>query len=259
MARFSSTIFVLLFIFSQLWGQNTSTPVNRADNQGKRTGVWELYYDNGALKETGHYEAGEKTGLWKTYYNHGTIKHEITYTDGLAKGLARFYYRDGTIWEEGFWNENHWKGEYNLYHANGEKFYEWHYDDSGKRTGEQKYFFANGQLQYSGKWQNGNIEGEVNVYSEEGDLIEKREYADGEFSKTTVITRRPENQQKDPSRKILPFYGTGHYTLQSLDGLVIKEGYFRDGVLQDGKHFIYNKQDSLIQLRIVENGKSKTP
>ncbi len=235
--------------------QDAGVSINQLDKNNQRIGAWELYYDSGELKESGTYVSGEKDGLWKSYYKSGTLKHEITYRDGMAKGPAKFYYRDGQLWEEGFWNINHWEGEYNLYHANGQKFYEWNYDASGKRTGEQKYFHANGQLQYSGQWKNGNVDGEVSVFNNKGQLVEKREYTAEGFAKSTVVTHRPENTEEDPDRKILPFYGTGNYTLQSMDGLTIKEGYFRDGILQDGKHFIYNEKDSLIQVRIVENGK----
>lgn len=255
MKRFLFNIMVFALIVNPVNAQTDTFEVNKLNENDQRSGQWEFYYNDGALKETGEYIDGQKSGIWKTYYEDGTIKHEITYQNGLAKGPARFYYRDGTLWEEGFWNETHWKGEYSLYHANGQKFYEWQYNESGKRTGEQKYFHANGQLQYSGEWENGNIEGEVEVYDEAGQLLETREYSKGTFDKSTVVTLKPVNEDEDPDRKILPFYGTGHYTLQSIDGLVIKEGYFRDGVLQDGKHFIYNDKDSLIKVKIMENGK----
>jgi len=251
-------LFILLVVIvspSPTWSQSAGADLNQMNESSQRTGLWEIYYKSGELKESGNYVEGQRDGLWKSYYKNGSLKHEITYTDDQAKGPARFYYRDGQLWEEGYWDVNHWKGEYTLYHANGQKFYDWNYNDSGKRTGEQKYFHANGELQYSGKWKNGNIEGEVSVFNDQGNLIEKREYADGGFSKSAIVTSRPEESAESPDQEILPFYGTGHYTLQSMDGLTIKEGYFRDGTLQDGKHFFYNNQDSLIKVKTVENGK----
>lgn len=257
MKRFLFTFSLSAIVLFSAFGQQSTDTINQLDENNQRSGVWEIYYDTGELKETGKYDAGEKTGLWKTYYKHGTIKHEITYTDGSAKGPARFYYRDGTIWEEGYWDETHWKGEYNLYHANGQKFYEWNYNNAGKRTGKQKYFHANGEVQYSGKWNNGKIQGEVEVFDESGQLTEKRQYTNGSFDKATVVTIRPSNEDDDNANKISPFHGTGNYTLQEMNGKVIKEGYFRDGKLQDGKHFIYNEKDSLIEVKIMENGKYK--
>jgi antitoxin component YwqK of YwqJK toxin-antitoxin module len=251
-------LFIIILLVSPTsgaWSQEGNSGLNQLNENNQRTGQWELYYDSGELKESGSYIDGQRDGLWKSHYKNGSLKHEITYDNGKAKGPARFYYRDGQLWEAGYWDVNHWKGEYTLYHANGQKFYEWNYNDSGKRTGEQKYFHANGEVQYSGKWKNGNIDGEVSVFNEQGDLTEKREYTEEGFSKSTVVTSRPQDTDENPDQKILPFYGTGHYTLQSMDGLTIKEGYFRDGALQDGKHFIYNKQDSLIKVRVVENGK----
>jgi antitoxin component YwqK of YwqJK toxin-antitoxin module len=255
MRRFLFTILLSALALFCALAQDSTDSINQLDNDDRRTGVWEIYYDNGELKETGNYQEGEKVGFWKTYYKHGTIKHEITYSDGSAKGPARFYYRDGTIWEEGYWDETHWKGEYDLYHANGQKFYDWEYDENGSRTGEQKYYHSNGELQYSGKWENGKAEGEIEVYNESGDLIEKRHYAGGSFDKSTLITLRPTNNETDSIKEISPFYGTGHYTLFEKDGQIVKEGYFREGKLQDGKHYIYNEEDSLIDVKIVENGK----
>jgi antitoxin component YwqK of YwqJK toxin-antitoxin module len=250
-------ILVLILMGSSVFAQDSPTPVNQLNTKNERTGVWEIYYENEAIKATGTFTNGEKNGLWKSYYPSGNLKHEITYVNGLAKGPARFYFRDGTLWEEGYWDENRWKGEYNLYHANGNKFYEWFYNDSGKRTGEQKYYHTNGQLQYAGRWKNGQIQDEIKVYDETGKLVEKRQYTDGSFKKSIVIACSSEKEQGNYEEKVPPFYGTGNYTLQSLDGLVIKEGYFKDGILQDGKHFIYNKADSLIEVKIVENGKYK--
>ncbi len=253
------TVFFILFLIhsspSLMWSQTTNAKLNQINENDQRTGPWEIYYDSGELKESGNYVDGQRHGLWESRYKNGVVKHEITYDAGQAKGPARFYYRDGQIWESGYWDVTHWKGEYTLYHANGQKFYEWNYDDSGKRTGEQKYYHANGEVQYSGKWKNGNAEGQVSVFNEQGDLIEQREYTEEGFRKSIVVTSRPKDSNENPDKKILPFYGTGHYTLKSMDGLTIKEGYFRDGTLQEGKHFIYNKQDSIIEVRIVENGK----
>ncbi|MFW6202880.1 MAG: toxin-antitoxin system YwqK family antitoxin, partial [Marinilabilia sp.] len=138
---------------------------------------------------------------------------------------------------------------------NGKKAYEWHYDETGKRTGEQKYYHPNGELQYSGKWENGEVTGEIKVFDEKGNLAEKRQYDDGEFRQTIAISDQPTNAEENDEPKRSPFHGTGHYTLKSLDGKTIKEGYFRGGQLQDGKHFIYDENDSLIETRIVENGR----
>ncbi|PWD99139.1 toxin-antitoxin system YwqK family antitoxin [Marinilabilia rubra] len=250
------TIFILMLFFVQATiAQQDSITSNQLNDRGQKTGVWKIYYDNDSIKETGHYLEGQKNGLWKAFYRSGNLKHEITFEDGVARGPARFYYKDGTLWEEGYWNETHWVGEYNLYHANGQKFYEWQYNNLGRRTGEQKYYHENGQLQYAGEWQNGSIRGEVEVFNEAGEMVEKRHYADGSFQTSKVITTRPVSDQENTNKKILPFYGTGHYILQSLDGFKVKEGYFRDGVLQDGKHYFYNEKDSVIKIRVVENGK----
>ncbi len=251
-------LLILLFCLSgglmHAQPQNPDT-LNQITVEGKRNGWWIFYYDNGQKKEEGVYENGIKNGIWVGYHSNGNKKHEITFTSGLAKGPARFYYEKGTLWEEGFWNENCWTGPYQLYYANGQKSYDWNYDNHGHRTGLQQYYFPNGKLKYRGKWDKGQIAGEVEVFDIKGSLVATRQYKNGQFSKQiTQQATPPQNMEEDPAKNLSPFHGTGYHTIFHMDGKIEKKGYFRDGQLHNGKHYFYNDQDSLIEVRTIENG-----
>jgi antitoxin component YwqK of YwqJK toxin-antitoxin module len=236
--------------------QQTTDTLNQTTGEGARIGWWIFYYDNGQKKEEGIYSNGIKEGLWISYHLNGHKKHEITFTSGIAKGPARFFYQDGTLWEEGFWNENCWTGPYHLFYANGQKSYDWNYNEQGLRTGVQHYFHPNGKIKYSGTWNNGHITGNVEVFDEEGNLTATRQYDNGSFSKKIIDQAPPpQNKEEDPAKNYSPFHGTGKHTIYRMDGKIEKKGYFRDGQLHNGKHYLYNEKDSLIEIRIIENGK----
>ncbi len=228
--------------------------LNQTTAEGKRAGWWIFYYKDGSKKEEGVFNNGVKEGIWTAYHPNGRKKHEITFTSGTAKGAARFFYEDGTLREAGFWNETCWTGTYQLYYANGQKAYEWHYNDQGHRTGIQKYFHPNGEVKYQGNWEDGKIAGNVTVFDETGHLTATRQYTNGSFNiSLTAATRPPENQKEEPVKHLSPFNGTGQHTIYRMDGQIEKAGYFRDGQLLNGKHYIYNDRDSLIEVREVEN------
>ncbi len=236
--------------------QQSGDTINQTTAQGKRTGWWLFYYKDGPKKEEGAFINGVKEGVWTGYHLNGRKKHEITFASGTAKGAARFFYEDGTLWEEGFWNETCWTGTYQLYYANGQKAYEWYYNNQGHRTGIQKYFYPNGQVKYQGNWEDGEVAGNVKVFDEMGNLTATRLYTQGSFSASlTTAARPPENQEEEPAKHISPFHGTGNHVIYRMDGRIEKEGYFRNGQLHNGNHYIYNDRDSLIEVRKVENGR----
>lgn len=52
--------------------------------RGKRHGLWELFYQNGQLKERGNFKDGyEKDGLWEWFDEDGNLTKTKTYRDGV--------------------------------------------------------------------------------------------------------------------------------------------------------------------------------
>ncbi|MBB6611245.1 hypothetical protein H7F15_09375 [Pontibacter sp. Tf4] len=61
----------------QVLGQGTYT------EDGKKTGLFTLYFPNGKLRAQGHFSNNQFAGDWSTYYEDGSPKAKFTVTDGL--------------------------------------------------------------------------------------------------------------------------------------------------------------------------------
>ncbi len=255
----SRLIFLLLLLIIISAGHTTYAQealVNQVDAQGNKTGLWQINSEEGWMFEEGHYVNGHKDGLWKGYYPNGNVKHEITFKEGIANGAARFYFENGQVWEEGDWREAYWVGDYRLYHASGQAAYEFTYNETGQRQGEQRYYYPDGHLKYKGKWDNGAVDGHVEVYDSTGTLQQVRNYQDGAFENTTELRQiMPENRSASPEKVISPFYGTGYHTAYKLNGNIYQKGYYREGILHNGEEYIYDHNDRLRQIRVYENGR----
>jgi len=92
---------------------------------GKKDGLWTVWYENGQKKEEGTYKDGESDGLVTSWYENGQKKYEGNYKqDALGNGIP-----DGLVTS---WYEN------------GQKKYEAKYKD-GKKDGLWTVWYENGQ------------------------------------------------------------------------------------------------------------------
>lgn len=53
--------------------------LNKLDHNGKRTGRWKFYFDNGRLYSDGYYKNNERIGLIKYYHHTGKLIEEQIY------------------------------------------------------------------------------------------------------------------------------------------------------------------------------------
>ena len=116
-----------------------------------RHGIWEEFYDTGAIKCRGMYECNRKCGTWHTFDENGNVTGTMNYTAGALDGP---YDCDGEsgIYQMGV-RIGHWVS----------KRYERNYDNDGIMEGEQKVFYPDGTL---GVW----------VRAEHGICRERKEY-----------------------------------------------------------------------------------
>ena len=66
-------------------------------DEGKKVGVWTLFYDNGNEKEKGTYSNGNKIGNWISYYKDGVISSKGDYIKGEKDGLWTVSYTHLTL------------------------------------------------------------------------------------------------------------------------------------------------------------------
>lgn len=164
------------------------------DENGKRTGSWEFYFENGKLKETDIYENGKLNGIVHEYFENGKLRYKSAYADDKLVGVRELYhpngklagkenYKDGKYVNDGdFFNEN---GERTLqngtgyridYFSNGNLSFKGNYKN-GKREGLNTWFFENGKLKSEFNYYNGTTAGEYKMYYESGVMKEKGNYS----------------------------------------------------------------------------------
>lgn len=144
-------IFSLLFIFL-LSNFTQAKEVNKNDLKVKGTYYYindeELYTGKAVFKRDRFYfKNGRATGKWITFYNNGNIKSIINWEDGKLNGKYILYEKDGTKSMETIYFNGKENGYYNSYYKNGvlrmrgqykmgQPFGTWEYFDStGKITG----------------------------------------------------------------------------------------------------------------------------
>ena len=53
--------------------------MNQRNNNGNRTGYWEVYHPNGQLIYKGHYDNGKLVGYWERYFYNGKLMNKVLY------------------------------------------------------------------------------------------------------------------------------------------------------------------------------------
>jgi antitoxin component YwqK of YwqJK toxin-antitoxin module len=279
--KYFFSLLILLFTITT-FGQN------QTNENGRKEGHWVVKgsdvdkkgYDANATYEEGSYQNGRKVGLWKVYHPNGKLKSEITFVSGRPKGPYTTYFSNGQIEEKGNWSLVKNYGKFVRYYEDGTIHQEFEFNESGKRTGTQKYYHPNGKLAIEGNWNGGKESGEVKEYYETGELRVVRTFNDGTHdesktqhfeSKSTVQPKVKEPEPiKDENNKVVKavaadeaqleanlgnFEGNGQYTLYNTNKQIAQKGKFKDGILYNGRSYIYSKDGILKRIEVFQNGK----
>jgi antitoxin component YwqK of YwqJK toxin-antitoxin module len=271
----------LIFLFSlplslTLIANAQSDTLNREDGNGWKQGFWivraEMLDANPCPAEQkveeGRYRDNRKVGTWKYFYCSGRVKSEMTYRDDKS-AFCKNYYENGILMEEGVWKNGDWTGKYKYYYESGKPFYDFNFDESGKRTGLQKYFHENGNTMIEGEWTEGKESGVIKEYNASGALISEKTFNDGKLDEASVKNYTPVEKpqikiaEKEPEKKIAPepdkplgLLPDG-FNRTYLKGtrLVEREGEFRNQQLIEGKIYKY-ENGQLKKILIIKNGKT---
>ena len=200
----------LLFIFicHISFAQTGNDTLNRVDSAGQKQGYWIINnsikkladYPTEAKVEEGVFTDSKKNGIWKIFFPNGNIKSEITYVNNRPSGHAKIYFEDGKLQEEGIWENNRWIDDYKTYHNNGQTFYDFKYNKTGKREGEQKYFYDNGQIMMKGEMHDGKESGVWEERYENGDIRAKKAFNDGTLNAEKTETYAPVKPLPPPKK-----------------------------------------------------------
>jgi antitoxin component YwqK of YwqJK toxin-antitoxin module len=250
----------------------TWTPPNAVDSLGRRIGYWQIRgrdkkntnYKPDELVEEGSYKDGKKTGAWKEYWPGGTLKGEIPYENNRPKGYAKMYNKQGCLQEEGYWMNNRWNKRYILYYPGcGCKKWEFNYNDQGQRHGEQKYYYpgCRNRLMTYGMMKDGKEAGVWMHYDTAGNISDVTVYPlQPAFTKSPgpvpPPSLQPDSLVWQGGHYVLSgnFNGTGYAKIYNNCGLLLKDGYFKDYRLIEGKDLIYDKSCNLVRVAVYKMG-----
>ena len=82
--------------------------------------IHQVFDKNGNVKRAGKFdENGKKTGEWKYYFEDGTLQATVNFVNGISEGEIRnYYFRTGKLWEIGHYKNGKKAGEWKAYHKN---------------------------------------------------------------------------------------------------------------------------------------------
>jgi uncharacterized protein len=177
--------------------------INRVDRNGKKQGVWKLFYTDETLKEEGFYVNGRKNGYFKQYDVNGVLKIVEKYVDDVIQEdvpeLASYeirtdYYDDGSVKVVGSYKNGVPEGIRREYDANGKITDSYIFekgvimgegivDEKGLKQGFWKEFFDNGKLRAEGNYKDNTKTGDWKFYTENEKLKQN-----GKFNKNGFQT-----------------------------------------------------------------------
>lgn len=245
---------------------------------GKKQGKWIFlgkdrpssgYPAEGKIEE-GSYVDDRKEGEWVKYHNDGlTPKLKGTYENNRPNGPYVKYWPDGKVREQGSFMRNKYRGSLKRYHKNGVLEYEAEYNDEGKEQGTIKYFYANGQEEFVYDAQDGIATGKALRYYENGDTKEVIYYsANGKVEKSErkeMVSEAVDVVDPDQSKETAPkisaprtkgskFKANDYNKVYNENDEISQDGEFRNGVLWDGKVYVYDSDGILLKVKVFKKG-----
>ena len=87
----------------EIYYENGQLKERATYKDGKADGIFETYFENGQLALRGTYKDGKLYGLTELYYENGQLEQRVTYKDGIMDGLQESYEKDGTLITKAFY------------------------------------------------------------------------------------------------------------------------------------------------------------
>lgn len=247
--------------------------INQRDSNGLKQGHW-IYYGsdrpesgiptNGKVEE-GTYIDDKKEGIWIKYHNDGvTPKLKGEYKNNRPFG--NYSKTRGDIIIIGNFHENQYHDSVIRGSSLGRE-YEAFFNENGKEDGRVNYYYPNGHLEYTYIAKNGIPTGQATRYYKNGDIKELIEFAeDGSVLKTEkfelVTTDASEiiSTEKAPlpvnpiNTRGIKWNPDGYNKVYNEDDEVWQDGLFKEGLLWEGKVYVYDRDGILLRVKVFKNG-----
>jgi antitoxin component YwqK of YwqJK toxin-antitoxin module len=165
---------------------NRQALLTAGDNErlGMTQKSFTTYHANGTKKSEGSFNDGKKTGEWTDWYENGEVEAKSSYNDdGNQTGELTFWYENGNVRAKSSFNDNgKLTGEWTVWYENGKIKFKGSYNDDGNQTGEWTYWYENGEVETKGSYNdNGNKTGEWTEWDESGKKIHTRVFDNGKL------------------------------------------------------------------------------
>ena len=125
-----------------------------AYNDGKESGQWKIFHENGKIRQIGKFNNGKQTGEWKFFHSNGNREGVGTLINGKKTGIWKWYFDNGNIFTERRW-------------------------DKGKLVEIISCVDGKGNELDKGTYRNGR--GTLNIYDVNGTLTETSYFENGEY------------------------------------------------------------------------------
>ena len=121
------------------WYPNGNIHTETTFHEGKREGVWTIYFENGQPEKTGNIINGKDHGEYKEYYENGQLKYDYIYQNGSKEGVWKSWYADGGKYTERHFSQNTLNGKVLVWDEQGRLAKEYDYL-KGSLIKEQMHF-----------------------------------------------------------------------------------------------------------------------
>ena len=179
--------YIPIIILAVLFLSNNSIiaqeKLNQLDNNGKRTGAWEKYYNNKRIRYKGQFVTGKEVGVFK-FYSALNSDHPIaikTFDKSSSIAEVKYYTEQGILESNGNMIGKKRVGKWLYYHKDGETIMsEENYVD-GELNGEVKTFYKSGEITEILYYSKGKLHGNAKRYDIKGPLVSDLTYENGKL------------------------------------------------------------------------------
>lgn len=265
------------FSFAGIMNDNNEdqeNPKNFVDESGRKQGKWvhlgkeqpeKGFPEDGKISE-GTYLDDRRDGKWIIYYKDGlTPKTEGEYKNNRPNGPFIQFHPNGAIREVGTFSKQRYSDSLTRFNEKGVKVYEASYNEAGKEAGKVIHRHDNGKIAFEYEANNGVPTGKATRYWPNGDIKEKIVYgADGAVQESTgeISMVNPAEEvvkvtkaKKAPKPEATAAFKPNDYNkVLNDDKEIWMEGKFKNGLLWDGKLYIYDEDGLLLKLEIYKEG-----
>jgi antitoxin component YwqK of YwqJK toxin-antitoxin module len=160
--------FILVILSTGLFSQDAA--LNKYDAAGKKTGVWETYYQNGKVKSHGTFKDGHPVGELLKYYPGGILQATMKFDEAGRTSYVILYYEAGYPAAEGKFIDQKKDSVWNYFSAYDKRKAVSESYKMGKKDGVSFKFYPDGKISEYLEWQEDLKHGKWEQYYENGQV-----------------------------------------------------------------------------------------